>query len=400
MHRPFLLLLCFAASDSNAGTCGGLPRLQAKTANHFCVGIVATGFKAPRAVLPLPNGDLIVADMGTWEAGKGSIWRLHPQPGGHAHTLLADKLDRPNGLVLGPDGLVYFTLAARVLRFDPRPDKPVLMAVIGGTAVTPALPSRGRHILSGLVFDKQGNLFVSVGSSSDHCEAEDGAVPKTLACPEGAGPQALATIRKYTMQWPGGKVTGWENYAAGLRNAMAMAVDPGSGKLWQAENARDSIQRAMPGLSNDNELPHDELNLIERGAHYGWPYCYDMNVPSPEYATQRCAGRKAPARLLPAHAAPLGMLFYRGPGFPANYTHSLIMTYHGYRQHGHRIVALMPDKAGNPLGRSVELAVGGRVKGMLTIAAPVGIAQGLNGDLYFADDHAGAIFALHYDATQ
>jgi len=396
-NLPFILFgVSLTAHSGTLDSCAGLPLARAKTAAHFCVGIVATGFKAPRAVLPLSDGDLIVADMGSWEANKGRLWRLHRQNDRYTGVLIADKLDRPNSLALGPDGMVYFTLAGRVARFDPRLAKPAIVDVIGGAATIPALPSRGRHILSGLTFNNENDLFVSVGSASDHCETEDGAQPKPGICMEGDGPQALATIRKYAMRWPGGTVTSSQTWASGLRNSMAMAVDPSSGKLWQADNACDSIQLAMPGLANDNELPHDELNLIEPGKHYGWPYCYDANLASPEYPGQRCSAYRAPKRLFPAHAAPLGMLFYRGGGFPARYKNSLVVTYHGYRQHGHRIVALLPDRAGNPLGRSVDLVTGARLKGSVGVAAPVGIAQAPNGDLYFADDHARAIFTLHY----
>ena len=395
---PFILFCVSISSHAGAADlCAGLPLARAKTAANFCVGIVATGFKAPRAVLPLANGDLIVADMGSWEANKGRLWRMHQENGVYVGSLIADKLDRPNSLALGPDGLVYFTLAGRVARFDPHLNQPAMVDVIGGNAATPPLPSRGRHVLSGLIFSKENDLFVSVGSASDHCEAEDGTAPTSGVCAEGEGAQALGTIRKYGMRWPGGTVTSTETWASGLRNAMAMAVDPASGKLWQADNARDSIQLAMPGLANDNELPHDELNLIERGVHYGWPYCYDANLASPEYPGQRCTGYRAPRRLLPAHAAPLGMLFYRGDNFPTRYKNSLIVTYHGYRQHGHRIVALLPDRAGHPLGRSVDLVKGSRLKGVTGVVAPVGIMQGADGDLYFADDHARAIFKLHYN---
>jgi glucose/arabinose dehydrogenase len=409
MHFGLILAVLLAsfplyvhAATNGASNCAGEPVAAAKTAEHFCVGVVATGFKAPRAVLPMPDGDLIVADMGSWDSDKGSIWRLHRQGNGYDRTLLAGKLDRPNALALGPDGMVYFTLARRVLRFDPHQAKPLMVDVIGGVSRTAELPSHGRHVLSGLVFDQQGNLFVSVGSSSDHCEADNGAAPKAGRCAEGEGAQALGTIRKYVMQWPEGTVKSHQIWAFGTRNAMAMAVDPASGTLWQGENGRDSMQLAIPALPNDNELPHDELNKIEQGGHYGWPYCYDMNLSSPEYPGERCVGFKAPLRLLPAHAAPLGMVFYRGAGFSARYVHSLIVTYHGYRQHGHRIVALLPDGAGNPLGRSVDLVVGARATGVGEtpgVTAPVGIAQGPDGDLYFADDHAHAIFKLHYDAS-
>lgn len=125
----------------------------------------------------------------------------------------------------------------------------------------------------------------------------------------------------------------WEPYATGLRNAMAMAIDPVSGTLWQAENSRDNIQLAIPGLANDNALPHDELNRIERGSHY----------------------------------------------------------------HGHRIVALLAERTGPR--RSVDLVTGTHPQAGIGVMAPVGIQQGIDGALYFADDHAHAIFKLQYNAS-
>ena len=144
------------------------------------------------------------------------------------------------------------------------------------------------------------------------------------------------------MAWPAGTVTSWRTHARGLRNSMALAFHPATGELWQAENARDAIQAAMPQLKSDENLPHEELNLIKADQHYGWPYCYDDNVASPEYPKTACAAQyAAPQRLLPGHAAPLGMTFYTASRFPELYKNSLIIGYHGYRSNGHRLVALL-----------------------------------------------------------
>ena len=65
-------------------------------------------------------------------------------------------------------------------------------------------------------------------------------------------------------------------YARGLRNSMAMALHqnfPDAGYAFlQGENARD-----LPDIFKPNE----EINTIEQGRHYGWPYCYDLSTPSP-----------------------------------------------------------------------------------------------------------------------
>ncbi len=91
------------------------------------------------------------------------------------------------------------------------------------------------------------------------------------------------------------------------------------------------------------------------------------------------------------------MLFYTGKAFPPQYQRSLIVGLHGYRQHGHRIVALMPDKAGAPLGKMVDLVSGWRT-GPHSTGAPVDVRQGADGFLYIADDRNGMLLRLQYAA--
>jgi len=401
---PFLLLsalsgMAQAAQSAPADTCAGLPRLSATTPAGFCVGIVAEGIKSPRSVQPLANGDLLVADMGGWQPDRGGVWRLRKTSTGYEKTQLFSGLDRPNSIVLGLDGRAYVGVVKRIARFDPMAAAPKLEDVIGGTAATAPLPGTGRHLLTAFVFDRENNLIVNVGSASDHCESEAGAPDPSRPCAESEGKTPQGAIRKYTMRWPQGTPLAWENLATGLRNSMAMAVDRRDGTLWQGENSRDAIGAAMPQLKNDNDLPHDELNRIVRGAHYGWPYCYDNGLPSPEYPKADCRRYQAPARLLPAHAAPLGMTFYTTAGFPAQYANSLLVSFHGYRDHGHRIVALLPDAKGAPLGKMVELVGRGSGKAP-TLGAPVDIKVAPNGDLFIADDHKGRVLLLHYAAPQ
>jgi len=388
------------AAVKSAATCGGLPRLNVKTAPGFCLGLVADKLKAPRGLATLPNGDLVVADMGSWGAQQGRIWLLRRTGNGHgegyAKTMLFDRLDRPNGVARGPDGKVYIGMPGRVLRFAPGDAKPALADVIGGASGVAPLPSRGRHLLPALLFDARGDMIVSVGSATDHCENLEGAMPPGAVCAERSGNDALGVIRKYTMAWPAGKAGGWTVLAGGLRNSMAMAIDARSGQLWQADNGRDNMQAAMPSLKNDDELPHDELNLVAPGADYGWPYCYDDNLASPEYPKADCRTYRAPSRLLPAHAAPLGMAFYTAAQFPAAFRNSLIVTYHGYRKHGHRVVALLDAGKAGPMGQSVTLVEGARgAEG--GIGAPVAVGVGADGDVYLSDDHGGIVARLHYE---
>lgn len=399
-----MLTICDPAQAKSryltSGICDGLPRIDVSTPDGFCVGLVAQDMLYPRGVLPLKNGDLLVADLGGWVENRGTVWRLKKTASGYQKHRLLEKLDRPNAIVLGPDGLIYVGLVGRIIRFDLRDPKNTLADVVGGNSQSSALPGTGRHPLTAMVFDRQGDLYVNVGSSTDHCEQANNAPPHPdNLCPETQGKNPRGVIRKYTMQWPAGKVKHWVNYAFGLRNSMALAFQANSDVLWQAENSRDAIQRAMPDLKNDNDLPHDELNRIVQGGHYGWPSCFDNNRNSPEYPHVDCARSIAPVRLLPAHAAPLGMVFYEGLQFPAVFRHSLIIAYHGYRAHGHRIVALMADNAGAPLGKEIDLVKNWGARKNQAMGAPVDIKLGADGALYLAEDRNGTILTVRYIGT-
>ncbi|WP_229423826.1 PQQ-dependent sugar dehydrogenase [Massilia frigida] len=399
--RPALAatLCLMAGSAAAADKCGGAPRLAVTTPPGFCAAIIAGGFKFARGVQPLDNGDVLVVDLGGWEPNQGSVWTLRPSAAGYRKTLLMKKIDRPNGIVLGPDGLVYVGAIKRVFRFDPRDPDGTTKDVIGGTSGVAALPGIGRHPLTALRFDAKGDLYVNVGSGSDHCEDKEGKAPDPAKpCAEASGANALGALRKYQMQWPAGTVKSWDVHATGLRNSMALAIHPVTHALWQGENSRDAIQAAIKTLKNDNDLPHDELNLIEAKGNYGWPYCYDNNVASPEYPAAKCASYRAPARLLPAHSAPLGMTFYTGDMFPPQYKNSLIMGFHGYRANGHRLVAFLPDAQGAPLGKMIELIGGWSAKPNQPAGAPVDVKQGRGGAIFLVEDRSGRVVRLQYDA--
>ncbi|MEC5161074.1 MULTISPECIES: PQQ-dependent sugar dehydrogenase [unclassified Janthinobacterium] len=225
------------------------------------------------------------------------------------------------------------------------------------------------------------------------------AAPAHAAVPTAASGARCDGLPRLSVTTPDGFCVAVLATGLALPNGDILVADmggwePNQGGVWLLK--RGAIQVAMPALKNDNELPHDELKLIQPGQFYRWPYCYDDNRPSPEYPTLGCSAYRAPARLLPPHAAPLGMMFYTAGGFPALYRNSLIVGYHGYRQHGHRLVALLPDKAGAPLGKSVELIGGWTRKGKQGMGAPVDVKQGQDGHVYIADDRNGMVLRLQY----
>jgi glucose/arabinose dehydrogenase len=368
---------------SVSGSCGGLPRVALHTAPGFCVGLVATGLKFPLGVLPLKDGTVLVAEMIGWGARSGRITALVPDgTGRYAKKPLLKGLKQPHGLALGPDGKIYIGVVGGVKRFDRADPEKTVEDVIGGKIAVKGPPGDGRHPLVSLVFTRRKTLLVNVGSVSNNCEHANGDPPQAdQICPETRAPAGHGLVREYEFDWSTGKAKGWTVFAEGLRNSLALAEFPQSGLILQGENARDSIDDVMPELDNDDTLPPDELNVLEPGGRYGWPYCYGANIPSPEYPHWNCTGYHPPLIPLPAHAAPIGMAYWNG---------GLAVGYHGYRQTGHRIVWFPIDGDGKPQNQPKELVFDWENPD----GAPTDLKAGDDGALYVTEDHNGTVLRL------
>jgi len=371
----------FGGSYRTQGQCGGFPRVALSTAPGICAGLVAEHLGFARGVAVI--GDTIyVLDMGGWRPQHGRLLRLGH--GGHeAPETLRSFLDQPSALIAAADGTLYAGLLDRVMRIDPRATPPTFTDIVTG------LPGTGRHPLTALALAPDGTLYVNVGSATDHCEAADGTPPDPAKpCPETSTTPPRAAILRIP---PAPRPVAWEKaqvYATGLRNSPALAVLP-DGALAAGVNARDFIDLADPHLS-DEKLPHDTFEVITPGATYGWPYCFDENLPSPEYKHHDCRVFHTPTLLLPPHAAPVGMLVYRGAAL-AGLSGRLILTLHGYRTAGHRLVSLPIPPAGAP----TELIWNWQENpGQNPQGAPTGLAEMEDGSLLVTEDHHGTLLRL------
>ena len=335
----------------------------------------------PRTVLWLGRAggrdQLLVVDLGNWEPRRGRV--LHVQvdtaKGSVQVAELLTGLDRPHGLRKGPDGRIYVGEATRVSRFAwPAASG----AAVQLEPVIKDLPAQGRHPLKQIVFAANGSLYINVGAASDRCD-KHGAVGADgkPACTETTGsPQAAVYRAQFT--WPAGRLTSVQPFALGLRNSMALAAHP-SGSVWQGENNIDF---------DDDKFPAEEVNKLVAGAHYGWPGCVEMKKPVGDIPKAACARTTAPAALMPAHTAPLHMDFSTTGASSGDIKLGMLVSWHGYRKGGQRIVRYETAADGTPKGSPVVLlgpwALDG--KSGQRPGAPVGWAEDDQGQLWIADD--------------
>jgi glucose/arabinose dehydrogenase len=237
-------------------------------------------------------------------------------------------------------------------------------------------------------------------------------------CAESEGENARGVIRRYAYLGQGRWDSTAKVVARGLRNSLVL-VRHSSGTLLQGENSYD--------FAPSEDRPFDEINVIRPGAHYGWPYCYDMDQVTPAWAAAKAMDCTSPAHekpvvLLPPHAAPLAAVYYSGAMFPA-LKGKLLMSWHGYRPTGSRLVAFDVDSNGVPVvkkdARYPEYSAGGVTfkaygsgpgaeplvltpgwdlkVGSHPAGAPVGITVAQDGALWVPDDRNASILRIAVD---
>ena len=342
----FIAPLTYSASyPISESTCDGYPQAKIGTQQGTCIGIIAQAndqikWRKPRRIVQVSDTQqFIITDMGGWNRGRGKVWLLDATKMPATLTALLNDLKLPHGLEIGPKGMFYVGETDRIFRFRLSGQKAVDVET-----VVRRLPDFDKHShpLTHFIFDHANNLIVNVGAPSDQCQEDK----RYVYCSSvNDTPNTQAAIRRYPYIAEA-NLWGIEYtvLASGLRNSMALASHK-SGTLLQAENSID-----LPGLHQ----PFEELNQIEEGGFYGWPYCYDNNKVNrlwPTHGRRICHNlikHKRPWILLPPHAAPLDMRYYNGDMFDS-LKGKLLISWHGYRQTGHRLVSYIVDEKGLPV---------------------------------------------------
>lgn len=410
---------------TGGASCGGFPRLNIGMAKGMCAGLVlgptqdkpARRVRMPRSLLELDEHTWLVTDLGGWVGKTGAVWRLRIAPD-HSVSLdaIVTGLQLPHTLAFRPDKRVYVSEMGRILSFDPQAAVPSATIETEVAGLPDNRLHTNRHPIAAFVFDADGALLVNVGAPSDQCLDKAGK-PLGATCPESERGERAGSLRRYAPAGSGKWNPQFTVHASGLRNSVALARHD-SGTLLQGENSYDFESRLQP---------FEEINVIEPGRHYGWPYCFDNNRPSPGWDGRPVAncsdGRyTAPALLLPPHASPLAMLWYGGPMFP-ELEGKLLVSWHGFRSVGGRIAAFTTDDKGVPVrskGASFPTYGGSplpyreansaeayiltpewnKVVGVRPQGSPVGLAVAKDGAIWTTDDRAGLVIRIAADTQK
>jgi glucose/arabinose dehydrogenase len=339
-----------------------IPIDKLKLPPGFEASIWASGMANARSMTIGPKGTVFV---GTRLVGK--VYAVLDKGDRREVITIAQGLHRPNGVAI-KDGNLYVAELSRILRYDDienHLDKPPEPKV-----VYDQLPKDEPHGWKFIAFGPDGNLYIPIGAPCNIC------MP----------PDTNAQIRRIK---PDG--SGMEIVAKGVRNSVGFDWHPASKEMWFTDNGRDWV---------DDEVPNDELNRVRQaGLHFGYPYCHQGDLLDDEFGKgKNCAEYEPPAQKMGPHVAALGMRFYTGDMFPAEYKNNILIALHGSwnrtKKSGYQLMRAVVDDSGKVT--KFEPFAEGFLQGEEFWGRPVDVQQMKDGSLLVSDDWTGAIYRIAY----
>ncbi|WP_050627961.1 PQQ-dependent sugar dehydrogenase [Bradyrhizobium viridifuturi] len=329
----------------------------------FKIEVYASNVLAARQMAWGDKGTLFVGSF-----GLGNVYAIKDNNGKKEVKTILKGLNMPTGLAFR-DGALYVIAVDKLIKYDNAEAN--LDNLGSGKVVYDDMPSYAAHGWKYIAVDKDGWFYIPFGP------------PFNIGIP----PTSVSQIRRVDP-----KTGNAEIWALGVRNSVGGDVDPRTGKYWFTENARDWIS---------DDLPSDKLNMISKiGEHFGYPYCHQGNLPDTKFAMgHKCSEFTPPVYNLGAHVAPLGMKFYTGSQFPADYKNSILIAEHGswnrHKYQGGRIVKITASPDGK--NAKQEIFASGWIEGdQGYLGRPADILLDKDGSILVADDWAGAIYRISY----
>jgi glucose/arabinose dehydrogenase len=333
-------------------------RQRIKLTEGYRLGVFAQDLGQPRLMQMTESGDLIISG---YTDGTISLVKADKDGNGRSdgQTVLVQGLNSPHGLVLEGRTL-YVAEENQVVSYDFDGKKLSKKQV-----VLTGIPSGGGHSSRTLKRGPDGFFYLAAGSSCNSCIEKQ--------------PWRAAIIRFKDGSRP-------EVFARGLRNTVGFDWQPKTGALFGVDNGRDNL--------GDN-VPDDEVNRIEYGKHYGWPYEHGAGVKDPKLFAAMPAGLAPvlPVHGLGAHVAPLSIVFLRHQSGAALNGTALVAEHGSWnrsKKSGYRIVRLIFEAE----KIREEIFMSGCEVNEDVICRPVDIFEAPDGVLFVSDDYTGAIYRI------
>jgi glucose/arabinose dehydrogenase len=345
-----------------------------KLPQGFHANLFASGLNDARWLQMMPNGDVLLAEA---KANKITLLRDADGDGkAEVKTTFADGFQDPHGMAFY-GGRLYVADALGIYSFPYRDGDTKVSGPRTQVTEQGAFGVLGGHSTRNLAINSKGEIFVAIGSNgniNDHDDPWRAAVSKVV----------------------GNKLV---QYGTGLRNPVGITFYPGTDDLYVVVNERDG---------EGDELVPDYMTRVQQGEFFGWPYAYLGQHEEPSLKGKRpdlVAKAKVPDVLFRSHSAPLGLLFYTGTQFPAQYRGGAFVAHHGSwnaaNPRGYKIV-YVPFQNGRPKGGYDNFALGFWTTGQApagVMGRPVGLAQAKDGSLLIADDVGNAVWRISYKAN-
>lgn len=340
-----------------------LPVSKLKLPPGFKIEVYASGAGNARS--------LQVGDKGTVFVGSrllDKVYAIREKDGKREVKVIASGLHRPNGLAFHK-GALYVAELSKVSRLDAiednidSPPKPVL--------ISDQFPKDEAHGWKFVAIGPDEKLYVPIGA------------PGNINMP----PDSHAQIRRMNLDG-----SGMEVVAHGVRNTVGFDWHPISKELYFTDNGRDWMSE---------DIPEDELNRVKASgnSHFGYPYCHQGNFTDPEYGWgHSCDKYEPPIALLGPHTAALGMRFYTGAMFPAEYRNAIFIARHGSwnrtKKEGGDVVVAKLNQDGSV--KSVEPFLTGFLEDNKYNGRPVDVQVLKDGSMLVSDDFNGAVYRITY----
>jgi glucose/arabinose dehydrogenase len=329
------------------------------------------GFNLELYASGMPNArSMALSEKGTVFVGsrvQDKVYAITNKDGKRQVHVLATGLYRPNGVAY-KDGTLYIAELSQISKIEHVEDqidkspKPVV--------IYSDLPKDEAHGWKYLAIGPDNKLYFEIGQPGNNVLHDEN----------------HGQMRRINLDGSGA-----EKIAFGIRNTVGFDWSPKTHDIYFTDNGRD-------WLSED--LPNDELNRITKvGQHFGAPYCYQGNVPDTEFGWGRsCSEFEPPVALMGPHAAALGLKFYTGTMFPAEYRGELFVARHGSwnrsKKFGGDIALVRLNDDGSV--KSVEPFITGFLQDNSYIGRPVDVMNMPDGSMLISDDWNGAVYRLSY----